>query len=386
MMRLARKSLQLELSSFMKLFSAKGSMNITNSAYHQNRMKIKPDLFKGLLKRLNEDFYTDNEERVKLWNGFRLLACDGSLLTLPSTEELRKQYSTYTNQYATKIVQARCSLLYDLSNRLVIDGALAPKSVGERELASQHLAHCRSGDLLIYDRGYPSLEWVYAHHNSNIDFLMRCKHAFNQHTKDFLDTDKDSIIIELKPAKSKRKGTLKNASVSVRLVKVLIDSGEVEILMTSLKDEHQYPVSIFKELYFKRWGIETFYDVLKNIIQVEKFTGYSEVAIQQDFYCALFVANIQSLLVSELEQEVDEKCSGRKYEYKINTNLSFGYLQQEIIHIFLSPNPALIEQKLKKLLLENLVPIRPGRENKRNKDKYRTRKKPPLFTNFKTTL
>ena len=51
---------------------------------------------------------------------------------------------------------------------------------------------------------------------------------------------------------------------TVRLAKVLLDTGEIEVLATSLMDEAIYPDSIFKELYFKRWGIEGYYNLLKN--------------------------------------------------------------------------------------------------------------------------
>lgn len=50
----------------------------------------------------------------------------------------------------------------------------------------------------------------------------------------------------------------------MRLIRVDLPSGEIEILMTSLLDSQIYPAKIFKELYFLRWKIETFYDELKN--------------------------------------------------------------------------------------------------------------------------
>ena len=57
--------------------------------------------------------------------------------------------------------------------------------------------------------------------------------------------------------------------VKVRLVRVKLPDGEVELLITSLMDIKKYPTALFKELYFKRWGIETFYDEFKNKIKVE---------------------------------------------------------------------------------------------------------------------
>ena len=57
----------------------------------------------------------------------------------------------------------------------------------------------------------------------------------------------------------------KVSTIVVRLIKVKLADGSTETLITSLLDEVEYPQSIFSDLYFKRWGIET-------VIQSEKIT------------------------------------------------------------------------------------------------------------------
>ena len=44
------------------------------------------------------------------------------------------------------------------------------------------------------------------------------------------------------------------APLKVRLIKVFLDSGETEILITSLLNQSIYNYSIFKDLYHLRWG------------------------------------------------------------------------------------------------------------------------------------
>ena len=48
-------------------------------------------------------------------------------------------------------------------------------------------------------------------------------------------------------------------SITVRFVRVLLDTGEDEVLMTSLLDEKCDPTEDFKEIDWYRWGIETFF-------------------------------------------------------------------------------------------------------------------------------
>ena len=390
MISLVKKSLQLELHSFMQIASKKHK-SISNSAYNQARMKIKPELFKHFIHALNKQFYTDNDERVVLWNNFRLLACDGSTIILPITKELAKKHAHAVNQNTTDVLLARTSILYDLENELVLDGTLVPFSTGERELAvSQIKGLEKSGyqELILLDRGYPSFDLMYQLNKIKVSYVMRIKHSFSAVTKEFMESDLIDLQTEIKPGKNVsllRKLYTRQQSIKVRLIKVLLNTGEIELLITSLTDETLFANTVFKELYCKRWGIETVYDKLKNKLQIENFTGYSEVSILQDFYCTLFLSNIQSLLVNEANQELKNKqISNKKYEYKINANLSIGFIKTRLVELFLEESKTQnILLELEKLFIKNVIPIRPNRSFERNTFKYRTRKKPSITKNFK---
>jgi hypothetical protein len=389
MINLVKKSLQLELHSFMQVASKKHK-TISNSAFNQARMKIKPDLFKHFITALNKQFYSDNDERVVLWNNFRLIGCDGSTLTLPVTKELEKKYTHNVNQHTTDVLLARTSILYDLENGMILDGILAPFSKGERQLATfqiQGLKKSPFKELIIFDRGYPSFDLIYNLNRLKINYLMRVKPNFSNVTKEFMEGSSMDVITEIKPGKNLNiidKLYKKNQPIKVRLVKSLLDSGETELLITSLMNQSEYPTSLFKELYFKRWGIETNYDKLKNKLLIESFTGYSEASIFQDFYCTLFLSNIQSHLVSEANEELlNQKVKTKKYEYKINANLSIGFIKARVIELFFKDSKTdYILAELEKLFVKNVIPIRPNRSFDRNTLKYRKRKKPPVTKNL----
>ncbi len=187
MMNLLRKSLAIEIDSFVNFVYRKcaSPKAFTQSAFVQARKKIKPGVFKKLSQTIVNEFYTNNDAAIKLWEGFRLLAVDGSRITLPITNELEAIYGQTKNQTQTSIVQARCSVLYDVENNYALDAVLAPLAKGERALAKPHLQYCQSGDLLIYDRGYPSYGFINEHINGGLDYLMRIKVTFSQTVIDF---------------------------------------------------------------------------------------------------------------------------------------------------------------------------------------------------------
>jgi len=393
MINFLRKSLSLEIENFVKHISSfvgnNMFSNFSKSAFVQCRNKIHPEVFKHLSNKLIEAFYTENDASIKLWKGFRLLSVDGSRMTLPNTKELENQYGKTTNQSKTGVVQARVSVLYDVLNKYVIDGILSPLSVGEANSAIRHLEYTKPKDLIIYDRGYPSFRLIYEHYQRNIDFLIRVKKDFNNKTTAFYTSGKSSEFVKIYPGKNTKitdKPYCKDTYLEIRLVRVKLPSGESEILITSLKNVRVFPNSIFKELYFKRWGVETFYDEFKNKLKAEHFSGYSKHCIQQDFYTALFVSNVQSLIVGEINEELCEN-KITKYEYKVNNNLSYGFLKDRIVTLFFSDTDTeKTMTELKYLFKKHLVPIRPNRKFDRHKDKYRNRQKPKVPKNFKDAI
>lgn len=202
MCNLIRKSLALEVVNFVATFNTNSTSrlsNFTTSAFIQSRNKIKPEVFKHLSSTIVSEFYTHNDLSVKLWNGFRLLAVDGSRVTLPKTKELESIYGVQTNQSDTFVVQARVSVLYDVLNNFVIDSELSPLKIGEAPLAKNHLIYTQNNDLIIYDRGYPSFDLVYEHYALNRDFLFRVKESFSHVVKAFVASGKKSQVVEIKP-------------------------------------------------------------------------------------------------------------------------------------------------------------------------------------------
>jgi hypothetical protein len=388
---LTKKSLSLEIENFVRLFNKDLNLkSFTKSAFVQYRKKIKPELFKHLSDTIVNEFYTDNEDGIKLWRGFRLLGVDGSCLTLPFTTELKKIYGETKNQSGTGVVQSRVSVLYDVINNYVIEGVLSPLKIGEGKLAIQHLLHVKENDLVIYDRGYPSFNLMYEHLKLNSNFLMRVKVGFSNITKEFIKSGKLSQIVDIYPGQHKTyndKEYDKNTSIKLRLVRVELPSGQIELLITSLLNSKKYSNKIFKELYFKRWAVETFYDELKNKLKIEHFSGYSNQSILQDFYAALFISNVQTLIVNEITDEINAETKGTKYSYKVNNNLSYGFLKNRIINLFFSDNG--MDNTLKELRIlfkKNLIPIRPNRVFQRDAGKYRKRLKPKVTKNQRDAI
>jgi hypothetical protein len=361
-------TLQKELTEFMRKFT--DNKNVTKGAYSQQRIKLKAKAFKELNNVLVNEFYTD--EDIFNWKGFRLLSIDGSTLELPKSIETISNYGVNNNTPMAKI-----STLYDLKNNIILNSAIEPNNSNELMMAFNMLNKTKEKDLLILDRGYGA-RWLFMYLKSiNVDYLVRVQKGFGKKVDAFWNSNQHSIIIDVnelsrKSSKQCLQRNIEFKPFKFRLVKVTLDNGEIEVLATSLLNEIEYPSEIFKKLYFVRWGIEVNYDHLKNHIELANFTGYSKIAIEQDFFASMLIANIQALIIRDAQVELNKKMENKdiKYKYKVNRNLSLSFMKDRIIEILTGNNPDYMEE-LKELFQISPVQIKPNRKNLRPTIRYK---------------
>ena len=363
MLNIIKQTLQKELTHFIGIISKKDK-NITKSAFSQSRMKLKHTAFIELNNVLLDDFYTDND--IHFWRGFRLLAIDGVRLQLPNSPSIIDEFGGSINNSKIINASAQASTCYDLLNEMIINSEISHSDTAEYTLALKHLSKTKDYDLLIYDRGYDGIWFMFYHIFIKRNFVIRMAKNSIMQVQEFFSSDEESKIIEVNNLHQDSKEQLKKLGLEfkpfkIRLVKIILDNGEVEVLATSLLNEKMYSSSIFKRLYGKRWGIETNYDFLKNNIQIENFTGLTPLSILQDFFANLFIINLQSLITRDVQEEIDENTKNRKHPYMVNRNLSLGFMKDKIIDILMKNNDKYMEE-LKALFKIEPLPVRKNRK------------------------
>ncbi len=93
MFNLVKKSLVIEIDNFVEFLNSKTESkdlkDFTKSAFVQKRLKINPEVFNHLSEVIVENTYVAGNSSIKFFKGFRLLAVDGSKITLPYSEDLK---------------------------------------------------------------------------------------------------------------------------------------------------------------------------------------------------------------------------------------------------------------------------------------------------------
>ena len=138
----------------------------------------------------------------------------------------------------------------------------------------------------------------------------------------FIDSGKQDQIVILEActtsiAACKEYG-LELSPMKLRLIRVELDSGEPEVLITSLLDSEKYPTDLFAELYHDRWLVEEDYKVMKCRIELENFSGKSSLSVYQDFHARISSKNITSMLAFAAQPIVEKTAGAKKHNYKIN--------------------------------------------------------------------
>jgi len=143
------------------------------------------------------------------------------------------------------------------------------------------------------------------------------------------------------------------------------------MLMSSLLSGETYPAGEFKGLYEKRWGIETYFNRLKNLLEVERFSSKKLTGIEQDFYGIVFLATLASVLSKEEDEKAKEhsQLNGLKYSYKVNRSVCYLALVDHVLELLLNERktPEQAEEELKMMFAGVLIPERPARQNERRR-------------------
>lgn len=362
-LQLMKGSLSVELYNLMSLNDLE---DVTKSAYTQSRYKISSGVYLKLNDILLDSVYKSSDSNlssnplsIKRFMGYKIDAIDGTKVTLPNTKEHREHFGWQEGGSKTHKTQtAMCLLMcrYDVLNHYIRQLEVSHLGTGELSIAKNWVQSLDSEAITLFDRGFASMFFCFLLDKYKKPFIIRVKLGFNKVVKAFVESDKtDSIVtFEASEKETFEDETMpKGTKIQVRLVKIWLPNGKLEVLMTSLLDTQVFTSDVLNKLYQLRWGIETAYDRLKNQLLLMCFSGLKVEAIYQDIYATIFVHNLQQLIVNEAQVIVEETTTHCQHDYQVNNNVATGILKNKIMTLFLTHQPEQILQKLIELFVQN---------------------------------
>ena len=293
------------------------------------------------------------------------------------------------------------NLLYDIENRTYQDCILQPKSsANERDAAIDMLKRLDCGEyIVIMDRGYDGFNMIETCNRlPNCHYIIRTKagkfggireianlpdrecdvemtfrvttsnHYYTQHH----NTDEPDLhlvnhrkrqykAIRSKNTKDQRWDFEQFVNVKCRVVKFRINNSDTgreewEVLLTNL-NRFEFPISRMKEMYHKRWDIETSFRELKYALGGINFHSKKEDFIKMELFAHFIMFNAVSRSIAC----VSVPQSNHKYPYAIDFKMAC-LIVRKYYRLYNEKPPNMMFAEI----LAYTVPIRAGRSDKRN--------------------
>jgi len=249
---------------------------VTEEAFVQARQRMPLEFWINLIVLLCEQFQAQHAALLR-FRGFRVLAIDGTRLTLPDWAASRKHFGTAKNASGSHAAQARLVLLQFPFVRLPYRYELTPLSDGETTVAGRLVKSLQRDDLLLMDAGFWSygLFWEIQQRQAFFATRLTSKaglrrvRALGRHEYLVQWTPKDSR------GQWRKRGLPK--SIELRVIEYQIPGFRPQAIVTNLLDPQRLPREDWVRLttdcqvrgkfrpglFHRRWEIETTFRELK---------------------------------------------------------------------------------------------------------------------------
>ena len=343
--------------------------HVTKSAFGQARKKLRATAFSAL----NREWVQGWLEGVgaESWCGLRVLAADGCCLRLPARAENCVRFGPGPQEDGS-VPMARCVGLYAVAARQFLEMVVGRYDQGERGLLLQALGVIKPGDVLVLDRGYPA-RWLFAVlHARGVNYCVRIEGCGWTAVQALVRSRDSESVVSLKLTGKDRQHWADHgqpgaapSAVKVRLVKVMLPNGKLQIMATSLMDTRAYPAAAFGDLYRKRWCIEEAYKLIKQRQHLEGFSGELPDAIEQEIQAKILVHNITLALCHSAGQQLGEDKLG---QWQVNRAYALKQVGAIIINSVKGKWRAVKQgiRALADVLAKTLEQVRPNRSFPRN--------------------
>ena len=370
LLKFSGKSLQGEISAYYSPPRTISRRVPTKSAFTQQRQKL---LCEGCYALFRS--FTESLPYLKLFDGYRLLACDGSTVQIPRNET-ETDFSVKTREDHRAFNQLHINGLFDILNRIYADAVVDPgwyRRESAALLAMVNRLGSPESSIILADRGYEGYNTIAHLIESMVNFVIRAKdldsngflHTLHLPPDGELDTDVSRILTTSRARIyqnddryawiHRRAFDLWDSSgtydIRFRLVRILLPDGTYECLVTNLPRD-KFPPEKLKKLYHLRWGIENAYRDLKYPVDLLHFHGKSAQAVLQELFCSLTMFNYCAYLC--VHAEILHIHKGTKYRYKVNFANAVGPCRSYL-------HGSISEMELLDRLRLAPTPIRPDR-------------------------
>lgn len=244
-----------------------GALGVASSSVTEARQRLGVEPVIALFRALTEQVRDETSASTSTWRGLLELAADGTTFRLPDVPALRAYFGAHTGPTGTPAAFPTLRLVVAMAVRshVLISAALGGYPVGELTLAAQLLKGLPSRSLLLLDRGFVSMAFLYNIHRQGGDrhWLTRIKATTRYKKVRRLGRGDDEVEVTFSGEARHADPTLP-LTMRARVLRVDCRGYRPFLVMTSLLDATAFPAAELRERYITRWHVELLYREIKS--------------------------------------------------------------------------------------------------------------------------
>jgi len=309
------------------------------SAFVQQRQKLLPSALEDLFHR-----FSDHLRPQKKFRGYRLLAADGSSLKSGAYSADKDAYRPGTErQHGWNLFHINA--LFDIENGIYTDVIVQKEHTKHESMALREMAErsaIAAPVILLADRNYEAYNNFACLEKRGWKYLIRIKDRDRKNAYGVKLPDEPEFDLpvrmtlgRLTPQQLRQHDIpvpeyyyrLPNSipfdyldaestdfyEFSARIVRLMLKDGRAQLLITDL-DAEQFPLSALRELYTRRWGIETSFRELKYTVGLIHLHSRKSDLVLQEIFAAFTVFNFTRAAA----WNANESCGSSKYKRRVN--------------------------------------------------------------------
>lgn len=350
---------------------------VSEEAFVQARQRMPLAFWMSLITILAHRFEQDHPQHLD-FRGYRLLAMDGTTLTLPNVEALRNHYGRPKNGQRKKAApQARMVMITLPGVRIPIAYEVSSLANSEQKMAARLVQHLRPNDLLLMDRGFSSYGLFWQIQNAGAYWGIRLKKDIKY--KKIKRLGSKDWLVEWTPKDSRRQWKHLPRSAKLRVIHYQFPGFRASALITNVLDPKRLSredwVRLAHEcdengkfapgLYHRRWEIETSYFELKVVLKLKSLRSHTPASLEYEIAGRMvYYLLLRWLIVLAAEKHGLDPL-------RISFTNAMRELEQMRAAMVVDDPDWVCRVLLPRLLARmasHIVPLRPGRHYPRPKD------------------
>jgi hypothetical protein len=281
------------------------------SAYCQARKRLPEEFFATVARKTGQSLDESADDHW-LWKGRRVLAYDGSTVSMPDTAENQQAYPQPPQQEpGLGFPLARIAAFFSLSCGAVLDLAICSnygKGHSELGMLRQLWGLLRAGDIVLADRYMCAWHEIYLLQQRGIDTVTRVHHCRRVDFRCGERLAKGDHIVEWR-----RPGRIRSIDwptlkllperITIRETRVRIHQPGFRcrsmIVVSTLLDADEVTANDLAELYRARWNAELDLRSLKQTLQMDILRCKTPELVRKEIWTHILAYNLIRTIIAQ---------------------------------------------------------------------------------------